>query len=135
MTPKWSHYIEEYLHHGHQDEKLPKHRQRAIEVEASSYVLIADQLSKRGRDDNLRLCVCEMDYFSILTHAHARTGGGYFSADTTARLILWSGLWWPTLFGDAEEYVKRCDQCQRTKPPILSDEMPLQPIMATRDFC
>ena len=26
MTPKWSHYIEEYLRHGHQDEKLPKHR-------------------------------------------------------------------------------------------------------------
>ena len=53
MTPKWSHYIEEYLRHGHQDEKLPKHRQRAIEVESSSYVLIADQLFKRGRDDNL----------------------------------------------------------------------------------
>ena len=51
-----------------------------------------------------------------------------------ARLILWSWLWWPTLFGDAEEYVKRCDQCQRTKPPILSDEMPLRPIMATRAF-
>ena len=50
MTPKWSHYIEEYLRHGHQDEKLPKHRQKAIEVEASSYVLIADQLFKRGRD-------------------------------------------------------------------------------------
>ena len=80
------------------------------------------------------MCVCETDYFSILTHAHAGTGGGHFSGDTTARLILWSGLWWPTLFGDAEEYVKQCDQCQRTKPPILSDKMPLRPIMATRAF-
>ena len=101
MMPKWSHYIEEYLCKGHQNEKLPKHRQKSIEVEASLYAVITDQLFKRGQDDNLRLCVCETDYFSILTHAHARTGGGHFSGDTTARLILWSGLWWPTLFGDA----------------------------------
>ena len=67
-------------------------------------------------------------------HAHVGIGGGNFSRDTTARLILWFGLWWPTLFGDADEYVKRCDQSQRTKPSILSDEMPLRPIMATRAF-
>ena len=95
-------------------------------MEASSYALIGDQLFKRGQDNYLRLCVFEIDYFSVLTHAHAGTGGGHFSGDTTACLILWSRLWWPTLFGDAEEYVKRCDQCQQTKLPILSDEMPLQ---------
>ena len=43
-------------------------------------------------------------------------------------------VWWPALFGDDEEYVKRCDRRQHTKPPILSDEMPLRPIMATRAF-
>ena len=83
--------------------------EKAIEVEASSYALIGDQLFKQERDNNLRLCVCETDYFSILTHAHAGARGGHFSRDTTARLILWFGLWWPTLFGDAEEYVKGCD--------------------------
>ena len=54
--------------------------------------------------------------------------------ETTARVILWSGLWWPTLFGDAIAFVKHCDQCQRSKPPISSDEMPLRPVMATRAF-
>ena len=38
------------------------------------------------------------------------------------------------MFGDAVVFVKHCDQCQRSKPPILSDEMPLRPVMATRAF-
>ena len=35
---------------------------------------------------------------------------------------------------DALEFVKRCEQCQRTKPPVTADEMPWRPIMATRAF-
>ena len=118
----------------HQDDKLPKHSKKAIEVEAYSYALKGDQMFKRGRDTKLRLCVYETNYFSVLTHAHSRTGGGHFLGHTTDHLILWSELWWPTRFGNANEYVKRCDQCQRKKPPILGDEMPLRPIMATRVF-
>ena len=71
---------------------------------------------------------------TILTHAHAGVGGGHFSGETTAKLIKWSGLWWPTLHMDAEEYVKRCDECQRAKPPITRDDMPLRPMLSTRAF-
>ena len=132
--PKWSSYLENYLTHGHTDEKLPAHRKKAIEVEASNYQLIEGQLYKRGKDGNLRTCVCESDYLSVLTNAHAGIGGGHFSGETTAKIILWSGLWWPTVFHDATEYVKQCDECQRTKPPITSDNMPLRPIMTARAF-
>ena len=38
------------------------------------------------------------------------------------------------MFGDVMEYVKRCDECQRTKPPMASDVMPLRPILAARAF-
>ena len=72
--PKWSHYIEKYLRKVCQDDKLPKHQQKAIEVEASSYALIGDQLFKRGRYNNLRLCVYETNYFSVLTHALRELG-------------------------------------------------------------
>ena len=89
-----------------------------IEVEARDYTLIKGQLYKRGKDGNLRLCVPGDKRYEILTHTHARIGGGHFSGPTTAKTILWSGLWWPTLFLDANEHVRRCDECQRTKPPI-----------------
>ena len=44
------------------------------------------------------------------------------------------GIWWPTLFMDAEEYVRRCDGCQRTKLPLTKDEMPMRPMMGAHAF-
>ena len=79
--------------------------------------MISDQLYRRGKDGNLRLCVPESQYLEILHHTHARVAGGHFFGFLTAKAILWSGLWWPTLHMDAETYVARCEECQRTKPP------------------
>ncbi|NHV87660.1 hypothetical protein HA385_24060, partial [Escherichia coli] len=64
------------------------------------------------------------EYFGVLYHAHSSLPGGHFSADVKAKAIMRAGLWWPTLFRDANEYVKRCDKCQRYKAPIRRDEMP-----------
>ena len=96
--------------------------------------MIGDQLYHRGKDGNLRLCVLEKKYLEILHHAHAGMLGGHFSRDTTAKNISWSGLWWPTMFSDAAKFVKHCDACQQTKPPVTRDEMPLRPILASRAF-
>ena len=134
QTPTWSLHIVDYLQNGHTDSSKPTHRQRLIEIEAMSYTLIKDQLYHRGKDGNLRLCVPESQYLEILYHTHAGISGGHFSGPITAKLILWSGLWWPTLHMDALEFVKRCEQCQRTKPLVAREEMPLRPIMATRAF-
>ena len=49
-------------------------------------------------------------------------------------MVLYSQLWWPTLFRDAYEDVKHCDDCQRYKAPIRRDEMPLRPVMGARAF-
>ena len=47
----------------------------------------------------------------------------------TAKAIMMAGLWWPTMFKDIEEFVRRCDECQRVKVPIHKDNMPLRPMM------
>ena len=70
----------------------------------------------------------------ILEHAHAGVAGGHFSADTMAKTIMYSGLWWPTLHMNAELFVSRCEECQRVKPPRAPDFMPLRPIMSARAF-
>lgn len=132
--PNWSRCIVQYLKQGYSDRTMPRHRKRGIEVEASNYTLIESQVYKRGKDGKLRMCVCELDYLKILTHAHVGVGGGHFFGDTTAKLIKWPSLWWPTLHLDVEEYVKCYDECQRTKPPITGDDMPLQPMLSTCAF-
>ena len=95
---------------------------KALEVEASNYVLLENQLYKRGKDNTLRLYINETE------------SPGHFFGDPTTKTIMWSELWWPTLFSDANEFIKRYDVCQRTKPPIVSDNMPSRPIMAARAF-
>ena len=96
----------QYLTKGEVDTKMPKHRKRTLEIDARDYTMIGQQLYKRGKDGNLRLCVCENEYIPILQHAHSGIAAGHFLGDTTARNILWYGLWWPTLFHDAKEFVK-----------------------------
>ena len=112
VAPKRSSYIVDYL----QDRTLPensrKARRKAIELESKDYEIIVDQLYRRGKDKQLRLCVTEVEYVRVLEQAHASLTGGHFSADNTAKAIMMAGLWWPTLFKDVEEYVKRCDACQ-----------------------
>ncbi|MCO5603819.1 hypothetical protein L7F22_057972 [Adiantum nelumboides] len=113
---------------------MSKSRVRTITKEVENYVLIEDNLYRRGKDDQLRMCTTEEEYIPILEQAHSRQAGGHFSADKTAKAILVASIWWPTLFMDAEEFVKRCDDCQRTKTPRGQDDMPLRPMMGTRAF-
>ena len=53
---------------------------------------------------------------------------------STAKQIIYSGLWWPTLYSDAQEFVKRCDVCQRNRVPNKLENMPMQPILSMRAF-
>ncbi|XP_030478231.1 uncharacterized protein LOC115695296 [Cannabis sativa] len=43
----------------------------------------------------------------------------------TAAKVLQSGFFWPTLFKDANDFVKACDRCQRTRNNSRRNEMPL----------
>ncbi|MCO5614527.1 hypothetical protein L7F22_068810 [Adiantum nelumboides] len=109
-------------------------RIKAITKEAKDYVLIEDNLYRRGKDSQLQMCATEEEYVPILQQAHLGQEGGHFSAEKMAKSILYAGVWWPTLFMDAEEFVKRCDDCQRTKTPRGRDDMPLRPMMGARAF-
>ncbi|MCO5548151.1 hypothetical protein L7F22_001609 [Adiantum nelumboides] len=109
-------------------------RVRAITKEVENYVLIKDNLYKRGKDGQLRMCATEEEYISILQQAHSGEAGGHFSVEKMAKSILYAGIWWLTLFMDAEEFVKRCDDCQRAKTPRGRDDMPLRPMMRERAF-
>ncbi|MCO5561815.1 hypothetical protein L7F22_015439 [Adiantum nelumboides] len=134
VAPRWSSYIVEYLTNGILPEIMNTSRVRAITKEAENYALIKDNLYKRGKDGQLRMCATEEEYVPILQQAHSGQAGGHFSAEKMAKSILYAGIWWPTLFMDAEELVKRCDDCQRTKTPRGRDDMPLRPMMGARAF-
>ena len=118
IAPQWSEYIVDYLQTHILPANISLARKRAIEIEARSYTLIGNQFYHCGKDQQLWLCVTKAKYIPILEQAHVGLAGGHLSSTLTTRAIMTLGLWWPALFQDAEEFVKRCDTCQCTKTPI-----------------
>ncbi|XP_062102088.1 uncharacterized protein LOC133810985 [Humulus lupulus] len=68
-------------------------------------------------------CVPEEEMLSILTHCHSLHCGNHFCGTRTAAKVLQSGFYWPTLFKDANDFVKSCDRCQRTRNISRRDQM------------
>ncbi len=56
---------------------------------------------------------------------HDEQCGGHFANKRISYKVLLLGYYWPSLFTDANEYVKRCDSFQRMGNHIPLDDIPL----------
>ncbi|GJW06034.1 reverse transcriptase domain-containing protein [Tanacetum coccineum] len=75
-------------------------------------------------DNIMRRCVAGSETLEILAHCHSGPTGGHHSAAVTAKKVYESGFYWPSVFKDANEYVRRCDACQRSGNISSRNEMP-----------
>jgi len=132
-TP-WYADIANYLVTG----KLPPHlfpsEKRRIIQESSKYSWITNELFKTGLDCVIRRCVQEDEMPDILKTCHDEPCSGHFVDKRKAYKILYLGYYWPSLFKDTKEYVRRRDSCQRVRKPTLSNEIPLQPQVLIEPF-
>nr|GEY05607.1 reverse transcriptase domain-containing protein [Tanacetum cinerariifolium] len=64
-------------------------------------------------DQIIRRCVAGKEAIDILNACHSGPTGGHYEANYTAKKVFDSGFYWPTIYKDAFEFVKRCDSCQR----------------------
>ena len=102
-----------------------REERRNIRVNSWHYTVIGHRLFKRGMDGILRRCVSEVEAPTILAACHDSACGGHFSGLLTGQKVLRAGYFWPDLFKDAKEYVRKCDVCQRYARNDLRMEMPL----------
>eukprot|EP00253_Pinus_taeda_P009719 PITA_09719 len=98
---------------------------KIIQISAR-YSWITNELYKIGPDLMIRRCVREDEMPEILKACHGKPCGGHFVDKRTTYKILSLGYFWPFIFKDAKEYVRRCGSCQRVGKPTPSNEMPLQ---------
>eukprot|EP00253_Pinus_taeda_P007145 PITA_07145 len=112
QTP-WFADVANYLVTG----KLPSHlfprEKRKIIQNSSKYSWIYNELYKTGPDLMIRICVREDEMPDILKSCHDEPCGGHFANKRTMYKILSLEYYWPSIFRDAKEYVRRCDNCQR----------------------
>ncbi|KAJ9552607.1 hypothetical protein OSB04_016652 [Centaurea solstitialis] len=91
-------------------------------------------LFRIGPDRIHRRCVSGPAAWDILTNCHKGPTGGHFGANLTARKVLESGFYWPTIFKDAHTLIKSCGACQRAGNITKKDEMPQQSISVSEVF-
>nr|GEY47422.1 reverse transcriptase domain-containing protein [Tanacetum cinerariifolium] len=72
----------------------------------------------------IRRCVASKEAIDILNACHSGPTGGHYGANYTAKKVFDSGFYWPTIYKDAFELVKRCDSCQRKGKILQKYEMP-----------
>ncbi|XP_058776313.1 uncharacterized protein LOC131650626 [Vicia villosa] len=103
-----------------------------LKSDAKYYVWDDPYLWKFGSDQVIRRCVPDNEIESILKFSHASQVGGHFGPQRTARKVLDSGFYWPTIFKDAFEIYRTCKECQIAGTNITrKSEMPQQPML----FC
>ncbi|XP_050915617.1 uncharacterized protein LOC127130692 [Lathyrus oleraceus] len=103
-----------------------------LKSDAKYYVWDDPYLWNFGSDQVIRRCVPDNKIESILNFSHASQVCGHFGPQRTARKVLDSGFYWPTVFNDAYETYRTCKECQIAGTNITrKSEMPQQPML----FC
>nr|GFA56147.1 reverse transcriptase domain-containing protein [Tanacetum cinerariifolium] len=85
-------------------------------------------------DQIIRHCVAGKEAIDILNACHSGPTGGHYGANYTAKKVFDSGFYWPMIYKDAFELVKRCDSCQRQGKISQKDEMPQNSIQVCEIF-
>nr|GFA49113.1 retrovirus-related Pol polyprotein from transposon 17.6 [Tanacetum cinerariifolium] len=75
-------------------------------------------------DQIIQRCVAGKEAIDILNACHSGPIGGHYGANYTTKKVFNSGFYWPSIYKDAFELVKRCDSCQRQGKVLQKDEMP-----------
>nr|GFB18385.1 reverse transcriptase domain-containing protein [Tanacetum cinerariifolium] len=75
-------------------------------------------------DQIIRRCVSGKEAIDILNACHSVPTGGYYGVSYIGKKVFDSGFYWPSIYKDAFELVKRCDSCQRQGKVSQKDEMP-----------
>ncbi|GKD46019.1 putative nucleotidyltransferase, ribonuclease H, partial [Tanacetum coccineum] len=85
-------------------------------------------------DNIMRRCLAGSETLEIMAHCHSGPTGGHHSANVTAKKVYKSEFYWPSVFKDANEYVRRCDACQRSGNISSRNEMPQNNIQVCEVF-
>ncbi|GJW96994.1 reverse transcriptase domain-containing protein [Tanacetum coccineum] len=71
-------------------------------------------LFKVCSDGMIRRCISGPETQTILDQCHHEPTGGHYGPNVTAKKVLDSGFYWPTIIKEAHTLVRLCEACQKT---------------------
>nr|GEV89198.1 reverse transcriptase domain-containing protein [Tanacetum cinerariifolium] len=103
---------------------MTSQQKQKFSKDARHYFWDDPYLFRTCADQIIRRCVASKEAIDILNACHSGPTGGHYGANYTSKKIFDSGFYWPSIYKDAFELVKRCDSCQRQGKVSQKDEMP-----------
>ena len=107
---------------------------KVLAKKAARYVLIIDDLYKRGFTTPLLECLGKEQSEYVMNELHNDICGIYSGHKTLAARVIRAGYYWPTVRQNCAEYVKKCRSCQENGPLIHQPPTNLQTISASWPF-
>ena len=130
----WYAYIANYLVTGEVPSEWKAQDKKHFFAKIHAYYWEEPVLFKYREDQIIRKCVTEQEQQRILSHCHESICGGHFSSQKTARKVLQSGFYWPSVFKDAHTMCRSCERCQRLGKLTRRNMMPLNLILIVDVF-
>ena len=133
LGPSWMDSISLFL----EKDILPEEKFEAEKVrrKAPRFWLSEDRkLYKRSFFGPYLLCVHPEASESILEELHEGVCGSHTGGRSLSHRALTQGYWWPDMQKEAQEYVKKCNQCQRFVPNIHQPGGVLNPLSSPWPF-
>ncbi|XP_077217905.1 uncharacterized protein LOC143852409 [Tasmannia lanceolata] len=130
--PSWMEPIIQYL----KDGTLPEDIKEAWRITAKStlYILKGEVLYKRSFSWPLLKCLRPTDADRAMAEVHEDICGGHSGGKVLAHKILRRGFFWSTILEDAQNYVKKCEQCQKFSLVPRQPATPYSPISSPIPF-
>lgn len=126
--------IIDYLVESRYPDQMNREEKEIFQRKVAPYTLMGGVLFRLGTDDVLRRCLEPPERTKVIRALHAGSSGGHFASVTTINRIRSAGYWWPYLHRDVRNFVRSCDQCQRTGAPSFRNHWPLTPIIPLAPF-
>ena len=131
--PSWMDFIIQFL----REDTLPEERIEADKVrrKAMRFWLSENQkLYKRSFSGPYLFCVHPEMTESLLEELHEGICGSHTGSRSLAHRAIIQGYWWPNMQREAQEYVKKYDQCQRFASNIHQPGGILNPLSSPWPF-
>ena len=120
--PSWQDPIIDYLMN--ENLQTDKFEARKVQQKAARYYMLGYKLIRRSYSGPHLTCIKYPQTLEVLCKIHDGECGNHSGGRSLAHKALNIGYFWPTMYHDSAEYVKKCDRCQRYKPiPNLPAEV------------
>ncbi|KAG7572534.1 Retrotransposon gag domain [Arabidopsis suecica] len=133
VGPWYADYVN-YLACGKEPPNLTSYVKKKFFMDINHFYWDEPYLYTLCKDKVCRRFVSEDEVEGILVHCHGSSYGGHFATFKTVAKVLQAGLWWPTMFMDAQGFILKCDSCQRKGNISRRNEMPQNLILEVEVF-